>query len=107
MAMRAGDLSRAFGVPLVTVWGAGEAVEAGRGIHSPSRGRGENLDPELLEVEAQGLLDEGLDVARRLGILTDAAQGDPRRAAANGVKRQRAVAAHGSRRTASERGVRG
>ena len=70
------EISRAFGVPLVTVKGYVKLYRGGgpRAFFAePSRGRGSKLSPELL-VEAQGLLDEGLevpDVARRLGILTN------------------------------------
>ena len=70
------EISRAFGVPLVTVKRYVKLYRAGgtRAFFAvPSRRRGSKLTPELL-VEAQGLLDEGLevpDVARRLGMLSN------------------------------------
>jgi transposase-like protein len=70
------EISRAFGVPLVTVKRYVKLYRAGGPrafFAAPSRRRGSKLTPELL-VEAQALLDEGLevpDVARRLGMLTN------------------------------------
>jgi transposase len=70
------EISRAFGVPLVSVK---RYVKLYRGggprafFAAAARRRGSKLSPELL-VEAQALLDEGLevpDVGRRLGILTN------------------------------------
>jgi hypothetical protein len=70
------EISRAFGVPLVTVKRYVKLYRAGGPrafFAAPSRRRGSKLTPELL-VEAQALLDEGLevpDVACRLSILTN------------------------------------
>jgi transposase-like protein len=70
------EISRAFGVPLVTVKRYVKLYRAGGPrafFAAASRRRGSKLTPELL-VEAQGLLDEGLEVpdaARRLGVLTN------------------------------------
>jgi hypothetical protein len=70
------EISRAFGVPLVTVKRYVKLYRAGgpRAFFAAgSRRRGRKLTPELL-VEAQGLLDEDLkvpDAARRRGILTN------------------------------------
>ena len=70
------EISRAFGVPLVSVK---RYVKLYRGggprafFAAPSRRRGSKLTPELL-LEAQALLNEGLEVpdaARRLGVLTN------------------------------------
>jgi transposase-like protein len=64
------EISRAFGVPLVTVKRYVKLYRAGGPrafFAAPSRRRGSKLTP-------QGLLDEGLEVpdaARRLGILTN------------------------------------
>ena len=61
-------------------------------------------------MEAQGLLDEGLevpDVARRLGILTNTLHKAIRAGRSHNAvkKRQRAVGGEGSGRTASQRSV--
>ena len=58
------EISRAFGVPLVTVKRYVKLYRAGGPrafFAAPSRRRGSKLTPELL-VEAQGLLDEGLEL---------------------------------------------
>jgi hypothetical protein len=73
------EISRAFGVPLVYRTGGPRAFFA-----AASRRRGSKLTPELL-VEAQALLDEGLEVpdaARRLGMLTNTLHKAIRRGAA-------------------------
>jgi len=68
------EISRAFGVPLVTVKRYVKLYRAGGPrafFAAPSRRRGSKLTPELL-VEAQALLDEGLEVpdaARRVKAL--------------------------------------
>ena len=80
------EISRAFGVPLVSVK---RYVKLPRGggprafFAAPSRGRGSKLSPVLLVVP-QGVLDEGLEVPdwRASGSSPTAAQDDPRRAAA-------------------------
>jgi transposase-like protein len=68
------EIARAFGVPLVTVKRYVKLYRAGgpKAFFAPAaRRQGSKLTPERL-VEAQGLLDEGLDVpeaARALDIL--------------------------------------
>ena len=106
------EISRAFGVPLVTVKRYVKLYRAGGPrvfFAAASRRRGSKLTPELL-VEAQGLLDEGLEVpdaARRLGILTNTLHKAIRagRLHKGGKKDKGRWAAEGSGRTASQRSV--